>query len=104
MDVYEALIDLSQQYKLSLTEEHRIECYETIEKALKTYEKIIATYPIKNGKEYKKTVVKRLLAIEILRECFYINGFDEFIPNSKWYDEKNENKRKLIEEVFYEQK
>ena len=35
MDVYEALIDLSQQHKLSLTEEHRIECYKTIEKVIK---------------------------------------------------------------------
>ena len=34
----EALIDLSQQHKISLTEEHRIECYKVIEKELKSLE------------------------------------------------------------------
>lgn len=39
----EALIDLSQQHKISLTEEHRIECYKIIEKELKALEIIRET-------------------------------------------------------------
>ena len=34
----EALIDLSQQHKIPLTEEHRIDCYKTIDKCIKALE------------------------------------------------------------------
>ena len=44
----EALIDLSQQNKISLTEEHRIECYKTIEKELKALEIIKGNNYLRN--------------------------------------------------------
>ena len=57
----EALIDLSQQNKISLTEEHRIECYKIIEKELKALAiikncgAIIGVFETVGGKYYLET-------------------------------------------------
>ena len=41
---------------------------------------------------------KKLKALDIIKECFDLNGFDEFIPNSKWFE--SEEKQKLLKEVL----
>lgn len=41
---------------------------------------------------------KKLKALEVIKECFDFNGFEEFIPNSKWY--QSESKQKLLKEVL----
>ena len=71
------------------------EDFKTVETALKDYEK-----KTKLAKEYKDVdnVAKRLIAIEIIKQCFDLNGFDELIPNSKWFE--NEGKRKFLKEVL----
>lgn len=86
MDAIEALIDLSQQHKLSLTEEHRIDCYRTIEKELKALEIIkekrvditfFDTYLRWNWEKYQnrklKCSEKELTQEEfdLLKEVFY---------------------------------
>lgn len=42
---------------------------------------------------------KELEALDIIKECFDLNGFDELIPNSKWFE--SEEKQKLLKEVLY---
>lgn len=36
--------------------------------------------------------------LQIIKECFVLNGFDELIPNSKWF--KSEEKQKLLKEIL----
>ena len=42
---------------------------------------------------------KIIKTIDIIRECFDFNGFEEFIPNSKWY--QNEENQKILKEVLH---
>ena len=44
------------------------------------------------------TVEKALKALEIIKECFDLNGFDELVPNSKWFE--SEEKQKMLKEVL----
>lgn len=37
---------------------------------------------------------KTLKAIEVIKECFDFNGFDELVPNAKWWE--NEDKQKIL--------
>ena len=39
---------------------------------------------------------KELKALEIIKECFNLNGFDELVPNSKWFESKE--KQDLLKE------
>ena len=41
---------------------------------------------------------KKLKTLEIIKECFNLNGFDELIPNSKWFESKE--KQDLLKEVL----
>ena len=42
--------------------------------------------------------MKKIKALEIIKECFNLNGFDELIPNSKWFE--SEEKQDLVKEVL----
>lgn len=37
-------------------------------------------------------------ALEIIKECFNFNGFDELIPNNKWFE--SEEKQNLLRKVL----
>lgn len=55
----------------------------------------------KNYKEIKVTNLedeKKLKAFEIIKECFDLNGFDELVPNSKWFE--SEEKQDLLRKVL----
>ena len=41
---------------------------------------------------------KIIKTIDIIKECFDFNGFEEFIPNSKWY--QNIENQKILKEVL----
>lgn len=92
--------------------------FDIIETALKNYEEL-TNKPVmfcrsthgskqalidmicKNHKEVKITCLedeKKLKALEIIKECFDLNGFDELIPNSIWFE--NEEKQKLLKEML----
>lgn len=43
-------------------------------------------------------IEQTIKALEIIKECFNLNGFDELIPNSKWFESKE--KRDLLKEVL----
>lgn len=52
-----------------------------------------------NEKEYKcSDIVKHEKAFEIIKECFDLNGFDELVPNSKWFE--SEEKQDLLRKVL----
>lgn len=46
----------------------------------------------------KKCFPKELKVLEIIKECFDLNGFDELVPNSKWFE--SEEKQDLLKEVL----
>lgn len=43
-----------------------------------------------------ETQLKKLETLAIIKECFVLNGFDELIPNSKWFE--SEEKQKILKE------
>ena len=52
-----------------------------------------------NGYDFTLEKLGKILkAIEIIKECFNLNGFDELIPNSKWFESKE--KQDLLKEVL----
>lgn len=56
-----------------------------------------------SGKPYRKiSITQRLFDLEkflkIIKEDFYVNGLDEFIPKSGWYD--NDEKQNFIKEML----
>lgn len=76
-------------------------------KGLEAFERIQCNYVYvfkarENGKTQLvhdlNTIKKELKALETIKECFDLNGFDELIPNSKWFE--SEEKQKLLKEVF----
>ena len=46
-----------------------------------------------------RTIEKALKALEVLKECFDFEGFDEFIPNGKWFEKDIEERKKLLKEM-----
>lgn len=42
--------------------------------------------------------IKKIKALDIIIECFEFNGFDELIPNNKWFE--SEEKQDLVKEVL----
>jgi len=81
------------------------EDFEIIETALKEKENIEKSinelFCGKNGEVITSIEIKKKLkALEIIKECFNFNGFDELIPNSKWF--ANEDKQKILREILNE--
>lgn len=56
------------------------------------------TYYIENGSFTLLDLSKRIKAFEIIKECFVLNGFDELIPNAKWFE--NKEMQVLLKEVL----
>lgn len=46
-----------------------------------------------------KIIEKALKALEVLKECFDFEGFDEFIPNGKWFEKDIQEREKLLKEM-----
>lgn len=46
------------------------------------------------------TIEKALKALEIIKEYFIFNGFDEIIAKGEWYCCEDDEMRKLLEEVL----
>ena len=44
-------------------------------------------------------IEKALKALEVLKECFDFEGFDEFIPNGKWFEKDIQEREKLLKEM-----
>lgn len=49
-------------------------------------------------KPFIDEIDKQSKALEIIKECFYLNGFDELMPNHKWFESKE--KQDLLKEVL----
>lgn len=80
--------------------------YETHKKILKDYGLSLANFReaclllamLKGEHLNIHNIANQLKSLEIIKECFDFNGFEEFIPNSKWY--QSESKQKLLKEVL----
>lgn len=40
-----------------------------------------------------------LEVLEIIKECFDLNGFDELIPNSKWFDIDISQRAEILKKI-----
>ena len=49
--------------------------------------------------ELKIFIEKSLKALEIIKKCFEVNGFDELIPNSQWWKLPFEVRSALLKEL-----
>ena len=72
------------------------ECLNIIETALKEYEGAKAHIEALNKERIENSI--KLKALEIIKECFDLNGFDELVPNSKWF--KSKEKQDLLKDVL----
>jgi len=48
--------------------------------------------------ELKIRIEKQLLAFELIKKCFNLNGFDELIPNDNWWE--SETIQEFIREIL----
>ena len=51
-----------------------------------------------NPHNLKICIEKQLIAFELIKQCFNINGFDELIPNENWW--KSETIQEFIREIL----
>lgn len=66
---------------------------------LQALDNIIETFIDKDSEDIK-TVRKALEALEVLKECFDFEGFDEFIPNGKWFEKDFEQRNEILKELI----
>lgn len=93
----EALRDLASR---DFTWEHGTECVKVIETALKDYEELkklkLLPYPKVNDEEYRRNVIKKLQALEIIKEkqvnvynliTYHFeteDTYEEYVENFNW--------------------
>lgn len=97
---------LTELYHLMELFEERKRAYRKISKyrtrkykMSKELEALKRIWEMTGNKEDFELVETALKALETIKECFVLNGFDELIPNSKWFDKANQDLlRRVLEE------